>query len=231
MDLVGALPEGDFVCRGFGHVVQLGAGTVGIDIHAVLLGVVAGLVEGLPDTGSLGASVRAGRRGVVRVAGAPVTGNLGIDMRTALECVLKLLKDEDGAAVGHHESAPVGIEGQAGALGILGAGKRSGVTECCGSYGNGAMVGASGNDCVGVAVLDGPESFSDGVGGGGAGGDDTDAGALRTVFNGNLASCHIGYHGRDEQGRNPLSAGIFHHFGHFTLNGFESADSGAHVGR
>ncbi len=89
MGLVGIVPEGHLVGDGLGDVVQVRAGTVGIDIEVVLLRVEAGLLEGEGDGAGLGGAVRTRGRGMIGVAGIAVAHHFAEDGRTAREGVIQ----------------------------------------------------------------------------------------------------------------------------------------------
>ena len=104
------------------------------------------------------------------------------------------------------------------------------VGEAGNSHGDGAVVAASGDDRVRIAVLYGPVGLSDGMRGGCAGCDYVYAGALGSELYGYLACGHVADHRGDEHRGNPLPAGVVNHFHDFALDGVESADAGAHIG-
>ena len=230
MGLVGIVPERKLVGRGLGDVVELGAGTVGIDVHIVLLRVEEGLLEGDADTFGLGAAVRTRCGCVVGVAGAAVADHFGVYVGAALLGVLPFLEDEHCRAVSHHEAAAVEVERQGCVLGILLAGERLAVGEAGKSDRDGAMVGAACDDSVAEAVLHCPESLAEGVGRRRAGCHDIDAGTLRSELDGNLAGAHIANHSRHEVWRNPLAARVLQHLADLAVNGLEAADAGADIG-
>ena len=56
--LVGEIAKGDLICRCLGDVVELGAGSVGVDVEIVLPGIESGLFESQVQALRLGVSVR-----------------------------------------------------------------------------------------------------------------------------------------------------------------------------
>ncbi len=226
---VGVLAEGELVGRGFGEVVEVRSRAVGVDVEAVLCGVVAGLVEALAYAVRLGGAFRPGGGGVVGVAGVAVAHNLGVNLRAALKCVLEALENEDGAAVAHYEAPPVRVERERGVLRVGGPGEGLGVCEAGDSEGNGGILAAAGDDCVGMPSGDRPECLAEAVGGGRAGGDYVEAGALGHVLDGHVPRRDVAYHRGDEERGNPLSAGVLDHLGDFAEHDFEAAYAGTHV--
>jgi exodeoxyribonuclease-3 len=101
--------------------------------------------------------------------------------------VLKLLENEDAGAFAHHESVAVLVEGtaRAGRVVIALAKRLHGAESGEAESGNGCF-GAAGDHHVGVAALDHPEGFADGVAGGGASGDGREVRAFRSCADGDV---------------------------------------------
>ena len=91
------------------------------------------------------------------------------------------------------------------------------------------MLGAAGDDGVGIAVPDGAERLAETVRGGGAGRDDIQARALGLVLDGDMAGRDVGDHRRDEQRGDPLAGGVLDHLGRLAVLDLEAADAGAHI--
>ena len=101
-----------------GHVAELGAGAVGVDVVDVV-GIEPGVLEGqLHGHGRAGAfGMRGGDVvGVGRAAGAE---QLGVDRRAALAGVLELFEDEDAGPFAEDEAVAVLVERPAGARRVV----------------------------------------------------------------------------------------------------------------
>lgn len=227
--LVREVAEGDLDGVGLSHVVELGAGAVGVDIDRILGRVEAGLADSDRDALRLGAAVRARSRHVIGIASAAVCDHLGIYLRTASDSVLIFLKDEHASAVGAHESRPVGVERQGGVIGILRVGQGLGIGKCRQADGDRTLVGTAGDDGIGVAVLHRTKRLAEGVGGGGASRRHVDARAGGIVPDGDIARSDVGDHRRDEERGNPLAGRVFEELADLTDLDIEASDTGAHI--
>ena len=123
MGLVGKISERSLVGYGFGHIVQVRAGAVGVDVEIVFGFIETCFLEGQADTFRLGFAVGARCCGMVSVAGVAVAHHLAVDLGSAGLGVLEFLKDEDTGAVAHYEALAVLVERQGGVFGIIDSGR------------------------------------------------------------------------------------------------------------
>ncbi len=143
--------------------------------------------------------------------------------------MVQRFEDQDGGTVTHHETLAVLVERKGGVLGIGRTGERLRIGESGHADRDGGVLGTAGDDRVGISVPNSPEGLTQAVGRGGAGRDDIQARALGLMADGHMTGGDVGNHRRDEQRRDPLAGGIFHHFRGFAELDLESADPGAHI--
>ena len=154
---------------GFGGVVGLGAGAVGVDV-ADVFGGEPGVAQG-----SCGWRRRLRRRrlgDVAGVGGHAEADDLGVDGGVAGERGVEGFEGEHGGAFAEGHAVAVGGEGAAG----VGETTRMAVPGAEEAEGEWGFV-AAGDGCVDDAGADHLEGEADGVGSGGAGGGDVEDGA------------------------------------------------------
>ena len=113
-----------------------------------------------------------GRRGghVIGVGRVSVAYQLGVNFRAARFGMFELLQHDDAGPFAHHETVARGVEWPGGMLGIIVA-RAEGIhrAEAANAYGNNGGFGSARKHRLGIAHLDGPPGFTNGVHGRGAG--------------------------------------------------------------
>ncbi len=120
---------------------------------------------------------------MIGVATHSKAGDLCIDAGAALLCVLELFENDRTAAVTEDEAVAVLVPRPAGLLrGLIASRQRFRLTEPAESAGSRGHLSATGDDHVGVAVLNRSHAEADRVGRCRARGDHAKVRAFETVF-------------------------------------------------
>ncbi len=140
---------------------------------------------------------------VMSVPAHPEADDLGVDARPAALRVLELFENDGTAAVAENETVAIQIPGTAGLLRrVVTRRERLCLAEAPEATSRHGHLAASGDDHVGVTVLDGAHSQADRMRGSRARGDDPQVRSLQTVLDGEVAGDHVDDAGRHEEGRN-----------------------------
>ena len=182
---------------------------MGVDVKT-LGSVKPGALHGLDDGARDAARLGVGARDVVSVAGVAVAHDLGQNLGSARTGMLEFLKHDDACALAHHEAVAACVERTARRLGVGVLGQRFSIRETGHGFGYERSLGATGNDGVGVAVLDGAERLADRVCRGGTGGHHGQGGAIELLPDGDFAGCHVRDHHGDHEGRDAACAAGAH---------------------
>ena len=179
---VGAEDEADG--GGFGAVVDLGRGAVGVDVADLLRGE-AGIAQG--HAHGAGGALGGGLGDVAGIGGHAEADDLRDGPGAAGERGLQRLQHQHGGAFAQHQAAAVGGEGAAGVLaddahGLPGLE----IAEVERS------LAAAGDGHGGDAGTHHLEGLADGVRGGGAGGGDGVGRALNAELHGDVAGAGVG---------------------------------------
>ena len=147
-------------------------------------------------TGNAG-SLGIGTRDVVGVIGVAVAHDLGINVRTARLRMFHALQHEHAGALAHHKAVAVCIERAASRRRVRISGECTAGRKACNGIGDNGRLGSAREDRVGIAMLDGAERLTHGMGRGRASSHDGQGWAFRLVTDRNVARSHIGNHHRD----------------------------------
>jgi hypothetical protein len=190
----------------------------------------AGVVEGGAH-GPLGPlAARGGLGDVKRVVGGAVAREGGVHRGAAGLGVRAALEHHDPGALAHHEAVAAGVEGAAGAGGLVVAGgeRAHGVEAADAQRGDGGL-GAAGDHDVDRAAGDPAGGLAEAVGARGAGAGDAVVRAAEAEAHGDLARAEVGDGRGDEVGRELRRAagaqGLV-----VVLDGLEAAHARAHDG-
>ena len=116
------IPEGSSQCNRFAPVAKRCSRAMRIDCFD-LAGTQACFFEGSTHGSGGTLAVRPGSGHVVGIIRGAIAKNLTIDSRIASHGIAEPLQDYDSGSFGHDEAVSLQIEGPAGALGILVAGR------------------------------------------------------------------------------------------------------------
>ena len=150
-----------------------------------------------------------------------------VDSRAAGPRSFQFFNHQNARSFGQHKAVPLGIKRAAGAgrvvvargegLHILKTGE--------GHFGDGRF-GATGNDHVGIAVLDGAEGVADGVVRAGTGRGDRVVDTLQPVPYGKVAAGRVEHHLGDQKGGNAVVP-LLRHADDLVFNLMQPADAAA----
>ena len=115
--------------------------------------------------------------------------------------MLHTLEHEHAGALAHHKTVAVCIERAAGRRGIGVGGQCAAGRKARNGIGDNGGLGAAGQDCIGIAVLDGAERLAHRMGRSRARGHHGQGRALCLMANRNVARSHVGNHHRNHVGR------------------------------
>jgi hypothetical protein len=164
---------------------------------------------------------------MVGVRGHSVAGDFGEDVSPALAGELQLLEYKDGAALAYDEAVALGVEGTAGAAGIVVAGRKGAAGgESADAHRRDGGFGAPGEHGVGVAAADDLGGVSDGMGARSAGGYDAAIRTTEAEADGDLAAGHVADHHRNEERADAIDA-LLHARFDLALQRSDAADAGA----
>ena len=134
---------------------------------------------------------------MIGIIGVAIAHNLGINVRTAGLRMLHALEYQHAGALAHHKAVAVCIERSAGRRGIGVGGQCAAGRKARNGIGDNCGLGAAGQDCIGIAVLDGAERLAHRMGRGRARGHHRQGRALCLVADCDIARSHVGDHHRD----------------------------------
>ena len=151
-------------------------------------------------TGNAG-SLGIGARDVIGIIGVAVAHDLGINVRTARLRMLHALEHQHAGALAHHKAVAIRIERAACRRRVRISGESTAGCKARNGIGDDCGLGAAGQDCIGITVLDGAERLAHRMGRGRARGHHGQGRALCLVADRDIARCHVGDHHRDHIGR------------------------------
>ena len=226
VQFVGCVAEDFLDGLGLRDVAHMGRGAVHIDVVDVL-GLHAGILQGVLHHQLGTQSLGMGGGDVVSVGTHAGTYHLGVDLRTASLGMLQLLEDETAGTLGHDESVARGAERTAGLLGLVIA-RREGVHGVEAAHAGlcDGSLGTTGHDGVGLAQTNQVEGIGQCVARRGAGARGDIVRSVQTVHNRDLAGSNVGNHLRDEEGVElrtlVVMSTVVHHL---LLEGLDAADA------
>ena len=152
-----------------------------------------------------------GGRHMIGIAGGAEAGDLGDDVGAACLRMLKRLKHQSACALASHEAGTARIEGKRRLGGVVRLGDGTQVAKARKRHVAGALFRAAGKRCVGQAEADKAIRLAHAVRPGCARRNDVQAIALQTIADGQVACCHVGDHGGNEQRAYALGALFMQH--------------------
>ena len=138
---------------------------------------------------------------MIGIIGVAIAHDLGVNVRTAGLCVLHTLEHEHAGALAHHKTVAIRIERTACRRRVRISGERTAGRKARNGIGDNCGLGAAGQDCIGIAVLDGAKRLAHRMGRSRAGGHHGQGRALCLMTNRDVARSHVGNHHRDHVGR------------------------------
>ena len=165
---------------------------------------------------------------MVSIAGRAVAADFGINVSAAGFGVFVFLQNQRRRTLAQHETAASAVEGQRSRVGVRGGGQSLHIDEARQTARADCRFRTAGDDRIGIAVTDGTQCLTDGVGAGGTGRHCRHGCCFTAEANGDLACRHVWDHHGHKQRRHAARA-LLTEFRQLTFDGFDAADAGAEV--
>ena len=226
VNLIRILAEYQLEGGGFGQIVQLGSGSVSVEVDVSGIDLIAAHSDSDGAGDLLGGGIGSGN--MMSVAGGSVSDYLGEYFSAAGDSVLIFFKYQYCRALAHDEASAAFIEGQGSRVLIGGCRQSLTVAEACDREGSDSRFASAADHCLSGSDGDGAIGFADGGGGGCAGGLMRYAGTLRSEANCDVSGGDVADHLGDELRRNAAGA-VVQQILMLGAEGVEAADSGADI--
>ncbi len=192
-DVFGVFAEDGLDGDGFVAVVFAGACAVGVDVMDIGRGEF-GVEEcfGHSDDSPLALGMLVGD--AVGIGGGAVADDFGEDIGVSSGCMLEGFEDDHSRALAEDESIAFCVEGSRGVLrGIVLCGEGGEAIEAGDAEGVDHGMGSAGDHDIGATFAEDLHGFSDGLGGGCAGGEAVEGGSSGAGEEGEMGEGHIGF--------------------------------------